>query len=155
MLPPPVVTFSDPEQRCTSMLPPPVSSTAPCMPETTTHAAAAGLGIDLALGGGHLDAAAAGAQRKLPADGSYVDAAATSFGIDPASDVIQTNAAASGFTLDPAANAGGSEIAAVSLDLHQINIARNIDNEFAGGTARPAAFPFAPPPRPCLRGRKR
>ncbi len=79
---------------------------------------------------------------KFPAYRAYVDAAASGFGIHRAPNVIEMNAAAPGFTLDPPAHAGGSEVAAVSFNFHQIDIARNIDHKFAGGAARLAAFPF-------------
>ncbi len=111
------------------------------------HAATAGLRVDLSFGRSHFDAAATRAQRNLAAHGSYVNAAATGLGADHASDIIQVNAAAAGFTFDPASDARRRKIAAVSFNLHQISVTRNVDDEFAGGAARPAAFPLARHPR--------
>ncbi len=79
---PPVVAFTFPPQRSTSMLPPPVSSTAPCSPETTITLPPPLSALILPLAEPTLMVPPPVCRLSSAAHRSYLDAAAAGFGVD-------------------------------------------------------------------------
>ena len=72
---------------------------------------------------------AAGTNGEIGTHIAYVNGTATSFRADSAADIIQMNHAAAAFGFQTARNPRSRNFTAISFDLHQIEIAGNIDRD--------------------------
>src|SRR5580693_2290516 len=94
-------------------------------------AASTGFRNDLPVGVMHLNRAPAGMQANIASDGSHINGSAARFRVRAPANVIQVHAAAAALCLHAPGDAGGVNVATLSFDLHQVNLARHINGELS------------------------